>query len=134
MNLTINNTNFNGKQEVIYGLTRASYKAKQIEMFKNLAKGPRPINTSEDINRTRAAMEAYLDMTINDDSFNRTVVDIAAKREDVSSIRENLVEQNLPNGIIKPFETFTNALRNVISENKKYLNNDLLYNFFANLK
>ena len=79
-------------------------------------------------------MEAYLDMTINDDSFSRTVVDIAAKREDVSSIRENLVEQNLPTGIIKPFETFTNALLNVISENKKYLNNDLLYNFFANLK
>ncbi len=134
MNLTINNTAFNGKQEVIYGLTRASYKAKQIEMFKNLAKGPRPINTSGEINRAKAAMEAYLDMTINDDSFDRTIVDIATKREDVSSIRENLVEQNLPTGIIKPFDTFTNSLLNMISENKKYLNNDLLYNFFTNIK
>lgn len=66
--------------------------------------------------------------------FDRTIVDIATKREDVSSIRENLVEQNLPTGIIKPFDTFTNSLLNMISENKKYLNNDLLYNFFTNIK
>ena len=134
MNLTTNSINFNGKKEVLYGLKKAAQEARNIETNRALSQGPRGINKTEEIAQNKAAMNAYLDMTINDDAFIKTASDIANYKQQVSSVRNILRESNIQSKVIKPFETFSQAISNIIKQQRIAVKSEFVEDFLHGLK
>ena len=94
MQVRTTNINFNGKEEVIYGLTKASREAQKIGKNRLYGFGPRPIAKDYEINYSQGALKAYCDMVVNDKSFLETI-------------------SNLPQNIIKKIKKDLNPLKNI---------------------
>ena len=125
MDLKVNNINFSGKREILYGLTQASKYAQTMEYGRTAYKGK--INDHLVFN---ASMRAYLDMVTKDDVFYNVVRNLTQK--DLLPIKENLQELVTQHGTLKPFGIFKDALENVIknernnSATKKTASDELL--------
>ena len=76
--MQLNNVSFTGKKEVIYGLTKATKEAKEAQINQLLSMGPNALE-SKSLNSKNniAAMNAYVDMVVNDSSFKETIENIA---------------------------------------------------------
>ena len=72
MNISINNTTFNGSREVTYGLMMAAKEARNVEICKALMQGPRPLNRATEGRTSEALTKAYMNMATFDDSFYST--------------------------------------------------------------
>lgn len=81
MNLSINNINFQGKNEVYYGLKKAAMNSRDSEFCKAVSMGPRPIDKSFEREKFNAVMKAYLDMAVYDEFFPKTILDLTCDTE-----------------------------------------------------
>ena len=118
MKLSVNSVNFNGKQEVIYGLKKAAQESRNIEKNRVLSQGLRPLNRTEEIAKNKSAMNAYLDMVVNDDNFVQTMTSVSEYKENLNMVGNLLKEETIQNSRIKPHEVFSKELKNVISNQK----------------
>ena len=133
MNITTNNVNFNGRKEVLYGLKKAAQEARNIETNRVLSQGPRGVNKVEEITQNKAAMNAYLDMVVNDDAFIKTADDIANYKQEVYSIRKILRESSVQSKAIKPFEAFSKAFSNIIEKQRIAVKKEFVKDFLDGL-
>lgn len=121
-----NNVSFTGKKEILYGLKKASKEAKAAEINRLLSVGPnaqesKSLNSKNNI----AAMNAYVDMVVNDSSFKETIENIAPGKE-TREMRQNL----------KCFNSYLILKNAIINKAKKSLKDfqniqfDKLWNVF----
>ena len=110
MDLRINELGFQGKKEILYGLTKA---ADNIQSY-SLHNQPRILRLGENRNLSKyqTAAIAYLDMVTKDSEFVQTVQKLNAK--DLFSIREIL--KPIEN-IVKPLEYFKQFLNDTMKRN-----------------
>lgn len=131
MQVSMSNTNFQGKQEVLYGLRQAAKEAKNSELFNSYLCGPRPINKISETGQSQAAMKAYLDMSVYDKSFENTIAKLS--KPEAEEIKETLKPQKLQWTEINPFEVFKKNVLACINEHKKDINKTNIENFFKKL-
>ena len=126
--MQLNNVSFTGKKEVIYGLTKATKEAKEAQINQLLSMGPKALE-SKSLNSKNniAAMNAYVDMVVNDSSFKETIENIAPGKE-TREMRQNL----------KYFNSYLILKNAIINKEKKSLKDfeniqfDKLWNVFLN--
>ena len=124
--MQLNNVSFTGKKEVIYGLTKATKEAKEAQINQLLSMGPNALE-SKSLNSKNniAAMNAYVDMVVNDSSFKETIENIAPGKE-TREMRQNL----------KCFNSYLILKNAIINKAKKSLKDfqniqfDKLWNVF----
>ena len=134
MNMCVNNVSFAGKSEVVYGLKKAASEARNIETNRVLSQGPRPMNKSSEIERSKSVMNAYLDMVVNDDAFVKTASDIANYKQEANAIRNTLKETKVQSSIIKPMEPFAKAFTKIIDDQKIAVKKEFVEKFLHSLK
>ena len=134
MNMCVNNVNFCGKSEVVYGLKKAAKEARNIETNRVLSQGPRPMNKSSEIERSKSVMNAYLDMVVNDDAFVKTVGDIANYRQEANSLRDTLKESKVQSSVIKPLEPFSKAFTKIVEDQRIAVKKEFVERFLHSLK
>lgn len=110
MNLTTNNINFNGKQEIFYGLKMAAQEAKNINVAMSYSAGPRGVNRSNDMAHANGAMKAYIDMVMNDKYINQGIRYASEDKDLVKFLKDTLSTQQANNITINPLETFAHNL------------------------
>ena len=86
MNISTNNINFSGKQEILYGLKKAATFAKSLEVCTNAYTTSRMAMTKyEERAAYNASIRAYLDMIYNDSNFAASINNFSQK--DLKTIR-----------------------------------------------
>ena len=119
MNLNINNVNFQGRNEVLYGLKKAAQEAQNIGRNSIQAAGPRPLIKDKEIYQAKGALNAYCDMAVKDDWFVETI---------------NSISPNVTNyASAYPHETFISAIKNAVESAKNNADTSLK-NFFEKIK
>ena len=134
MNISVNNVNFNGRHEVLYGLKKAAQEARNIETNKVLSRGPRPMDRSLEIQKGQSSMNAYLDMVVNDDAFVKTASDIANFKQEANTVRNILKESTVQSQAIKPLETFSKAFSDIVEKQKIAVKKEFVEKFLHSLK
>ena len=120
MNLTTNNVNFNGKQEIFYGLKMAAKEAKNINVNMSYSCGPHPVSRFSDIVYSSGAMDAYMDMVMNDKFINQGIKYASEDKNLVKTLKETLVEQKVNGVTINPLETFAKNLTEASQNQTEY--------------
>ncbi len=110
MNLTINTQSFCGKKEVMYGIKRAAYEARNAEISRSYQFGPRPASREWEVKFASGALSAYSDMVVNDSTFLRSVKKIGKNDDFMYSLLQILQPKNLQYGEISPFEKFSESM------------------------
>lgn len=115
MDLKINNINFQGKDEIFYGLSKASKIAQNMALCKNancriMQSGVFKINNYE------SSINAYLDMVTKDSEFSKSVI-LSYGKGLFKPIIENLKQINTEHGLVTPLTEFTSALKKAMKEN-----------------
>ncbi len=131
MNLNVNNVNFQGKTEVLYGLKRAAQEAQNIGRNSIQAAGPRPLIKDKEIYQAKGALNAYCDMAAKDDRFVETIN--SASHNTINEIKETLSPIKNDYASAYPHETFISAVKNAV-ENAKINADTSLKNFFEKIK
>ena len=117
MDISVNNVNFSGKKEILYGLKKASKYAKSFELCENAYSTSRMAMTKyEERAAYSAAIKAYLDMIINDAEFSSTVKNL--KKSDLKEIRGILRETDTEHGIIHPLNKIKNGISDIMQTQK----------------
>lgn len=116
MNLTINNVNFNGKNEVIYGLKKAAEEARNIKKECAYLYGPRPINKTENIHKAQGALDAYTNMVVHDKSFIESINEISKDKRIINSLKETLTTIRTTYGDLFPNERFIEAIQKSVKK------------------
>lgn len=116
MNLNINNVNFQGRNEVLYGLKKAAQEAQNIGRNSIQAKG---------------ALNAYCDMAVKDDWFVETINSISPNV--TKEIKETLSPIKNDYASAYPHETFISAIKNAVESAKNNADTSLK-NFFEKIK
>ena len=116
MDLKISSVGFQGKKEVLYALTKAAQKSKDIEYYNQLAIASR-ITTgqikSQAVNE--ASMKAYMDMAVRDSEFKNVVK--KATDKDLSYIKALLAKEQTEHSIVEPMKKFSEAINDVVNNN-----------------
>lgn len=133
MNLSINNTAFNGKKEVIYGLKNAAREARSAELFRSSSFGPRPINKESLVKERKEVLQAYMDMAVYDDAFEKTLEELPYL-EDGKAIKATIKPEKVQWGEINPLHLFENSMVVNCMVQKKSIKVDVLNNFLNFLK
>jgi len=111
MDLKVNQVNFQGKREIMYGLTKAADNVHSYSVYQQ----PRLLKLGENKNAEKyeVAAKAYLDMVVNDREFESFVTYTDKKK------LQNIFKQYLTplEDGIKPLEFFGTFLRDVMSKN-----------------
>ncbi len=132
MNISINNTCFQGKREVVYAMSMAAKEACNTEVCRALAHGPRPLyNRISEAKISEALTNAYMTMATFDDSFYSTL-----KNCD-DSFCENLKQALNPEKLqfceINPLRLFKKSMIKCLSEQKKHVDTGILDEFFEKI-
>ena len=108
---------FTGKQEIIYGIKKAAGIARQMEL-QDKAYTRLRFFSSKDTEKAvnKAKLDAYLDMVTKDGDFANAIWELSQK--DLRQSRNLLMEKQTEHGIIKPFDVFVSAMKDVMSRNK----------------
>ena len=116
MDLKVNSVNFNGKKEVLYGLTKAAQKAKDFEYYNQPAIVSRLTTSIQQMQASQnASMRAYLDMAIRDSDFKKVVKDVENK--DLYQIRALLAPEKTEHTLVEPMKKFTEVINDVVNNN-----------------
>ena len=110
MDLKITSTNFQGKKEILYGLTKAADNVHSYSMYNQ----PRLLRFGENKKSElyKIAAKTYLDMVTKDSEFVKTINSVTQK--ELIHIKSFLETQS--NGV-KPFEHFKILLNDVMNRN-----------------
>lgn len=138
MNIAINKTSFNGKQEVLYGLQRASESACLIEKARSCSCGPRPTDRTVDIYKHKGELNAYLDMVTSDDSFTKTISEISNSKNHkiYNNLHDKLKPIKIYNTEFSPFTTFKDTFLKICEVKSQLLgkqDKNILSKFFDNI-
>lgn len=130
MNISINNTTFNGSREVTYGLMMAAKEARNVEICKALMQGPRPLNRATEGRTSEALTKAYMNMATFDDSFYSTLEEC----DDVRELGAVLKPEKLQYSKTNPLNLFKRTMLNCLREHNKAIDTDILDNFFKKVE
>lgn len=131
MNISVNSVNFNGKREVLYGLSMAAKETRNAEMFKVLMQGPRPMNRHTEARTSEALSKAYLVMSAYDDSFYSTIKNIS--EDECQNLKADLKPEILQYGAINPLESFKKVLAECLVKHNKPIDTTALNEFFTKI-
>ncbi len=133
MNLITNNTTFGGKREVVYALKNAAREAKHAELHRASSFGPRPIDRSANQKASREALQAYMDMAVYDDCFEKAIEQLPFQEEG-NLIKAMLRPQKVQWGEINPVHLFESSMTVNCMTQKKRISPDILNSFLKFLK
>ena len=114
MDLRISGIGFQGKKEVLYGLTKAAQKAKDIEYYSQPAIAMR-ISKDKLQAEQNASMQAYLDMVLRDSEFKSVVKNSTDK--DLSYIKALLAKEQTEHSIVEPMKKFSESINYLVNKN-----------------
>ena len=112
------NLNFNGKNEVIYGLKKAAEEARNIKKECAYMYGPRPLRRDEAIYKAQGAINAYADMVVHDEAFAETIKEISNDKYVLNSLKTTLKTIFTPYGNLFPNERFITSLQDAVKKAK----------------
>ena len=107
MDIKINGIGFHGKKEVIYGLTKAAQKAKDIEYYSQPVIASK-MTTDKLIAGQEASMNAYMDMALRDESFEKTVHDL--KLSELYYLVAVLKPEQTQYSVVRPMNKFKQSI------------------------
>jgi len=114
MDLKINNTNFCGKKEILYGLTKAAQNAKEYETNQTAYLASRiQMRKTEEQAYKKASINAYLDMVIRDDDFLSVTKN--ANEKDLKPIKKILAPFQTEHGIVEPMNIFASIINDILN-------------------
>lgn len=119
MDIKINNISFQGKREILYGLTKAAKISRAAELTNKAYVTSRMGMTKyEELTAYDASMRAYLDMATHDAEFP-DVINNSLTKEDINSLKNILKEEVTQHGTIKPLTLFCKNMIDVVHKNKR---------------
>ena len=133
MDLRINGIGFQGKKEILYGLTKAAQNAREYETNQTAYLASRiQMRKSEEQAYKKGMMNAYFDMVVRDVNFANVIENVHGK--DLKPIKRMLAPFQTEHGVVEPMKTFSSAFESAIDSsywikiNKsfKILTNELL--------
>lgn len=134
MYLATNCISFNGKNDVLYGLKNAAKAAKQLELNKALAEGPRPVDTYYEQIENAALLKAYADMAAHDETFSDVVKEFTEKNDLKAILAPLQMQQTLMNPIkVEPVKAFKTALLKAMRKHHNKPEPKILNQFFKNI-
>ena len=114
MDLKVNGISFQGKREILYGLTKAAQNAREYEINQTAYLASRiQLKRGEEQAYKKASINAYLDMVIHDNNFANVVKDVRGK--DLIPIKKILAPFQTEHGTVEPMKIFSSALDNIVS-------------------
>ncbi len=114
MDLRINGIGFQGKKEVIYGLTKAAQNAREYETNQTAYLASRiQMRKSEEQAYKKGMMNAYFDMATHDLDYIKVVKNPPAK--DLKLIKKILAPFQTEHGTVEPMKIFTSAINDVVN-------------------
>ena len=130
MDLRINGVGFQGKKEVIYGLTKAAQNAREYETNQTAYLASRiQMRKSEEQAYKKGMMNAYFDMATNDLDYIKVVKNPPAK--DLKLIKKILAPFQTEHGTVEPMKIFTSAINDVV--NASYTSKSVIRTLTAEL-
>ncbi|MBR6126747.1 hypothetical protein IKQ21_03595 [bacterium] len=108
----MNGVTFNGRREVVYGLTKAASAAQEASRLNSISKGPRPINVSDKLSSQISEMKAYCDMITYDEEFLSTAIHGKILANKISKLLQSSIKKS------SPFEYFSKMLYDAVSKNR----------------
>lgn len=132
MNISINNINFSGRKEVMYGLNKAANNTRNAETCKALMQGPRPLNKYLEEKSNEAASNAYMLMATYDDSFYSTLKEYDI--EELNKLKEILKPAVLQYAKINPLSFFKKTMINSLVQHNKPVDAIAIDDFFKKLE
>lgn len=115
----MNGVTFNGRREVIYGLTKAASAAQEASRLNIISKGPRPINIGDKLSCQISEMKAYCDMVTYDEEFLKMAIHGKILANKISKLLQTSINKSKT-----PFEYFSEMLFGAVSKNRP--KNDIL--------
>ena len=113
MDLKVSEIGFQGKREILYGLTKAAQSAKEYETNQTAYIASRiQMNKLEEQAYKKGTMNAYLDMVVRDSNFANLIENVHGK--DLKPIKRMLAPFETEHGTIEPMKTFSSAFENAI--------------------
>ena len=113
MDLRINGIGFQGKKEILYGLTKAAKYAREYETNQTAYLASRiQMRKYEEQALKKGAMNAYLDMVTRDGDFFNTAKNI--QKQDLKPIKKLLAPFQTEHGIVKPMRIFESIINDVL--------------------
>lgn len=136
MNFSVNNTSFQGKTEVIYGLKQAAKNSRSAEFCRAVSMGTRPINKINEQQQYNAVMKAYLDMSVNDSSFAKTISELVneTSSKDFIEIKETLKPEVMQFSKTNPIGEFRRWMRSFVEKNEIKVDKSLIDDFISKLE
>ena len=130
MDLRINGIGFQGKKEVIYGLTKAAQNAREYETNQTAYLASRiQMRKSEEQAYKKGMMNAYFDMATHDLDYIKVVKNPPAK--DLKLIKKILAPFQTEHGTVEPMKIFTSAINDVV--NASYTSKSVIRTLTAEL-
>ena len=113
MDLKVSGISFQGKQEILYGLTKAAQNAREYETNQTAYIASRiHMNKHEEQAYKKASINAYLDMVVHDINFANVVKDVRGK--DLRPIKKILTPFETEHGTVEPMKIFSSAIDNIV--------------------
>lgn len=128
MDISINNVNFTGKKEVLYGMKMAAKEARNAEGYRALMQCPRPLNRTVEEKTSKKLMNAYIDMAVIDDSFESVI-----KEYEDEGLKKILQPEKWQYIEANPLKLFKEAMLKAMQKHEKSINIETMNEFFANL-
>ena len=126
MNLSINNINFQGRKESVYAVKKAAEEAKKISLYHKCCSGPRPMNKDREINLSKGAIDAYLDMFVKDDTFESSLKEIVNDKEIITELKSTLAALEVHSSLkLLPYNHFAQPLKQIVEKSKEGMKNDV---------
>ena len=114
MDLRINGIGFQGKKEILYGLTKAAQNAREYETNQTAYLASRiQMRKSEEQAYKKGMMNAYFDMATHDLDYIKVVKNPPAK--DLKLIKKILAPFQTEHGTVEPMKIFTSTINDVVN-------------------
>jgi len=114
MDLKISGIGFQGKKEILYGLTKTAQKAKDFEYYSQPAIAARlSVSLHDKQAALDASMKAYLDMVLRDEAFIKTIQEI--KPSELYVLHELLQPEQTQHSLVRPANKFKPIMNEVLS-------------------
>jgi len=130
MDLRINGIGFQGKKEILYGLTKAAQNAREYETNQTAYLASRiQMRKSEEQAYKKGMMNAYFDMATHDLDYIKVVKNPPAK--DLKLIKKILAPFQTEHGTVEPMKIFTSTINDVV--NASYTSKSVIRTLTAEL-
>ena len=113
MDLRINGIGFQGKKEILYGLTKAAESAREYEINQTAYLASRiQMRKTEEQAYKKGKMNAYLDAVTNDLDYIKVVKN--PPKKDLTLIKNILAPFQTEHGTVEPMKVFTQVINDVV--------------------